>query len=205
MPQRAQSVMRNVCDLLMQSEKQLVLVHAFSVGAYLFGEVLVQMLKHPEVYGNIANRLCGQILDSPVDYYGIPKGFSKAMSENSHLRAGIKSFLEWYLKSLSSVVTKHYIRSSNVFLANDLKLPSRFLYSLSDPVCESDKIEEQAEKWRRKGIDADTKFWDNAHHVSMFMKYPDDYERTVAQFIMKSGVKEHQRRILRENELVSNA
>ena len=184
--------MQNVLDVMstVDYRSQPLLVHGFSVGAYLFGEMLTRIIDKPSEYSHVASRMYGQILDSAVDYYGIPKGFSKAIAENTNLRWGIQSLLEFYMNTFTSI-TQHYLRASDVFRENSLALPARFLYSHSDPVCEAAETEKLAEKWRQKGIQADTRAWDNAHHVSMFLKYPDEYSKAVIQFISLSGILNH--------------
>lgn len=186
LPRTTQSMMENVLDMLAadQSNRPL-LVHGFSVGGYAFGELLLKLIQNPEKYATIKARFQGLIFDSPVDINGIPLGVSRAATQNRIYRKLIHSMLDLYLKLPN---TKHYMRSSEVFKQNAFDIPSLLLYSLSDPVVEPEKIESIASQWREKGVIAHTKFWNEAQHVSLFMKYPDEYTNAVVSFIRQCGL-----------------
>lgn len=56
-----------------------LLLHGFSVGAYIWGEVLVKIAQDQERYKEIVERTAGQIWDSAADITEIPVGFPKAV------------------------------------------------------------------------------------------------------------------------------
>lgn len=62
---------------------QPLLLHGFSVGAYLWGEVLVRMKQDLELYRPVVNRIVGHIWDSGADITEIPVGFPKALFPNN--------------------------------------------------------------------------------------------------------------------------
>lgn len=90
------------------------MIHGFSVGGYLWGEVLGQLQKMPERQ-NLVKNICGQIWDSPVDFEvsphnlcltrvrsdliflsvkGIPTGLPGAVfPNNSVLRASLEKYM----------------------------------------------------------------------------------------------------------------
>ena len=178
--------MENVLDTLAADKSNRpLLVHGFSVGGYVFGELLVKLLQNPEKYTTIPSRFQGLIFDSPVDMNGIPIGVSRAATENPIYRQLIHSALDMYLKFPN---TKHYMRSADVFKRNVFEIPSLLMYSRSDPVVEPEKIETIASQWREKGVICHTKFWNEAPHVSIFMKYPDEYTKAVVSFIRQCGL-----------------
>ena len=162
-----------------------LMVHGFSVGGYVFGEFLVKLLQNPDKYANIPPRLHGLIFDSVVDMNGIPIGVSRAATQNRAYQKMIQSTLGLYLKTPTA---KHYSLSSNAFKENAFEIPSLIMYSHSDPVVEPDKIEAITSLWRERGITAYTKFWNDAQHVSLFLKHPDEYTDSVKKFIRQCGL-----------------
>lgn len=79
-PVKAQAVVESVLDFITDDplrSRQPIMSHGFSVGGYLYGETLVKILDRPDKYGSVAERLRGQVYDSPVDVHGIPKGVSQ--------------------------------------------------------------------------------------------------------------------------------
>lgn len=59
-----------------------ILIHGFSVGGYLWSEVLVKTYANRSANQHIADRIIGQIWDSAADLTEIPNGFSYAVFPN---------------------------------------------------------------------------------------------------------------------------
>jgi len=81
-PRRAQAVIGQTGDFITDKSRctQPILVHGFSVGGYLYGEMLVKFVSDPQRFGNMKERVRGQIFDSPVDVKGIPYGVGRAVT-----------------------------------------------------------------------------------------------------------------------------
>jgi hypothetical protein len=183
--------MREVIGLCNQKERkeQQLLVHSLSVGGYMYGEVLTTLENNPDKYEKFGRRLRGQIFDSVIDFYGIPGGVARAATHNKSIGNKIDVTLEWYLSKFPSV-TADYVKASQAFHDNKFRLPSIFLYSISDPVCNPEHYEELAATWRNAGLYATSRFWDDAPHVSTFKKHNKEYTQTIVDFIRHTGVKD---------------
>lgn len=72
-----------------------VMVHGFSVGGYLWGEVMNLMSKDLNKYQPVIDQIAGQIWDSVVDFEGIPVGMPKAMFPSNALA---RKSLEMYIR-----------------------------------------------------------------------------------------------------------
>lgn len=71
-----------------------LLLHGFSVGAYLWGECMVHMSRDTERSKIILNRICGQIWDSAADITEIPVGVPKAMfPKNESIQKYIRNYM----------------------------------------------------------------------------------------------------------------
>ena len=71
--------------------KQQVIVHGFSVGGYLWGEVCLQMNKHPA----LPQQIIGQVWDSLVDVIGVGPGVATAIfPKNDRLKRVVLSLIQ---------------------------------------------------------------------------------------------------------------
>ncbi|XP_059152736.1 transmembrane protein 53-B-like [Physella acuta] len=189
-PTRAQKTVGELLSILEDnslSQKPLM-VHGFSVGGYMYGELLVKLGQNLDRYQSVRNRLVGQIFDSPVDFEGVPSGFSSVLVKNKLGQKLIKTSLETYLDIFKKQVTTHYIRSSNAFHNNELRLPSLMLYSRTDPIGVDTRIELVMKKWRSAGIPVMARCWDSSPHVSHFHRHPDEYVEAVLRFLTSVGL-----------------
>ncbi|GBM42256.1 hypothetical protein AVEN_234979-1 [Araneus ventricosus] len=131
----SQVIAKNVLDYFTSHENyEDIVVHAFSVGCYLMGEMFVQMRKDSEKYKDISSRIRSVIQDSAVDIEGIQTGFPRAITKNL---ITIK-ILEWYVSThlalMFNVATKHYLTSSKNFHNTPLKCPALLFVSEADKV-----------------------------------------------------------------------
>ena len=93
----------NVCQLIagdilkflhLNECYQQCLLHGFSVGGYLWAEVLVKMSHDQNKYQPVIDRIVGQIWDSAVDVREIPVGFPRAVfPKNLVLQATVEKYI----------------------------------------------------------------------------------------------------------------
>lgn len=191
-PSKAQGIIKDIYSFVQDPGhvQRPVLVHGFSVGAYLYGELLHLMYKHQADEGglNIEDRFRGQIFDSATDYTNIPSGVAKAMSNNAIIQNLLQGSIDTYLKAFPEKVTKHYHQSSHHFKMNAMRLPSLFLYSAIDPVGDAATIERVAAEWESRGIEVYKKCWPDTRHVTHFRNYPQEYIQMLDMFLQKIGL-----------------
>ena len=182
-PTKSQKVIQDLIEYLDQERKSSeFLIHGFSAGAYVYGEMLVKLDSMPK-YGYIYNKIMGQVLDSPADFHVVPDGVAKALTSIVPLQKALKYGFESYLSLLHKPVTQHYLRSSRTFLANRMDIPTMIFYSTIDPVGEAAAIEKCVHNWRRRGISVFTKYWDDSPHVSHMMYHPEEYLDSLTNFL----------------------
>ena len=189
-PVIVQGLSQEMLDFIHDADRALqpLLIHGFSVGGYLYGEILHKICANPDKYSGLKERIRGQIFDSPVDFQGIPFGVSRAVSDNPVVQRIIEHSLASYLKVFKKQTTDHYLRSSAAFHANDLAIPSLLLCSHADPVGPVERIEYVVGKWRNKDIPVVIKLFDNSPHVSHFLYYPADYMQALNRFLGTIGL-----------------
>lgn len=71
-----------------------LVVHGFSVGGYIWGEVLVKIAQEQERYKSIIERTAGQVWDSAADITEIPIGFPVAVfPKNPVLQKTLRQYI----------------------------------------------------------------------------------------------------------------
>lgn len=190
LPRKCQESMDNLLAILVKNNmnKKPILIHGFSVGAYVYGEMLVKMYEQQDRWERVQKRVVGQIFDSPVDFDQVPFGFSNAVLKNKQAQKILQSILELYLRITYNSITKHYERSSKTLIANKMRSPSLMLYSRADPVGVDHRIEEVMQQWRERGITVSGRCWQSSPHVSHFHRHPDEYVEAVLNFLDVLGM-----------------
>lgn len=184
----SQVIAKNVLDFLKKnSQYENLLVHGFSVGAYLFGEILVKAKENPEEYQPIMDRFKGLIFDSAVDFEGLPKGFPRAVTTNPILSRMLEWYTNTHLKLMHDTATKHYLKSSQNFHFRHMSCPSLLIVSERDPVGNPTDNRKVASNWLSKGIEVEVKCFKDSIHCSHMIKYPKEYVEQVEKFLTKVG------------------
>ncbi|XP_078671006.1 transmembrane protein 53-like [Branchiostoma floridae x Branchiostoma belcheri] len=182
----AQVIASKVADFVHQPEnaRRPLLVHAFSVGGYLYSETLLKSLENSPEEGGMKDRIMGQIFDSPVDFGGIPDGLPAAMFKSPLIRATLRTLIKTYMAVMYKPVTSNYIRASEIFHHNPVRSPALFLYSKVDPVGTVASIERAARTYVKKGgPPVYYKCWDDSPHVQHMYKHPIEYVEIMDSFL----------------------
>lgn len=166
-----------------------ILLHGFSVGGYLWSEVLVQLAAERNRYSHILDRIHGQIWDSLADVTEIPEGFPVAVfPRNNVLRSALKQYITYHMKTFDKEATCHYIRGSQMFHTNIVKAPALFLVSKTDPIGTEKSNLRARDNWEQMGIQTYWKCWDKSPHVGHFRHYPEEYKDELEKFLENVGL-----------------
>ncbi|OWF50534.1 transmembrane protein 53-B-like [Mizuhopecten yessoensis] len=182
-PARAQGIASKILSHIDERSrevgKQPILLHGFSVGGYLIGEFHVKLNTEDTIARDL---LIAQVFDSPVDFDGIPEGFSKVLTKNPALRFLIRNSLHLYMAVFRTNVSK-YLKASEAFKVNKYNVPSLFLYSKADPVGNPVTIESVITDFYQRQIPVRSKCWHDSPHVSHFHYYPKEYVEILTSFL----------------------
>jgi hypothetical protein len=163
---------------------QQVVLHGFSVGAYVWSECMVHMQKDLTKYQQLFERICGQVWDSAADITEIPVGVPKALfPRNQPLQKALKQYMLYHLKTFHEPATQHYIRGSQMFHTNLIHAPALFFVSKTDPVGAEESNIRVRDSWISMGINVTWKCFDRSPHVQHFMKHRDEYVMTLFNFL----------------------
>lgn len=182
----SQVIATNVLDYLRNNNGyENVLVHAFSVGGYLMGEMFAKVRDNVDKYNNILSRIQGVILDSAVDFEGIPTGFPRAVTKNPLTLRVLEWYVATHLALMYNVSTKHYLRSSKNFHNTPLRCPALFFTSEADKIGTPQQNLLVRENWEVRGVECSFKCFKDSKHVSHMYKHPEEYVSAVDCFLKK--------------------
>lgn len=190
LPERgSQPIAKNVLNFMNDqiSNYPEIVVHAFSVGGYQFGEVLVEMAKdkNKQILNNMRKAIKGLICDSSADMEAIPNGLSRAVTDNWFLQKALKNYIAFHMKLFDSIATKHYMASSQAFKNNVVRCPALILVSHDDAVGNPEANQRVRESWLKLGLHVQWKCFDSSSHVGHLHRYPEEYQREVDLFLKK--------------------
>ncbi|XP_064074583.1 uncharacterized protein LOC113398137 [Vanessa tameamea] len=155
---------------------QPTVLHGFSVGGYIWGEVCVHIMNNKEQYQPVIDRIAAQVWDSAADITEITIGVPAAVfPKNKIMQKTLKAYMEYHLKTFHDAATVHYIRSSQLFHTNLCRAPALFLLSASDPVGAERSNRSVYDSWCKMGIKCTWQCWDRSPHVQHFNKHRDEY------------------------------
>ena len=130
------------------------------------------------------DRIVAQIVDSPIDFSGVPNGLALTLFPNDRARQiFMKSIFYAYLYSFYPFTMRHYSAASSAFHGIPAMAPSLWLCSKIDPFMRSEDIEKVVDKWEAIGVKCDTNCWENSPHVLHFKRNTAEYTRLLDQFL----------------------
>lgn len=161
-------------------------LHGFSVGAYMWGEVLVKMAAELPKYQPVIDRVVGQIWDSAADITEIPVGMPIAVfPKNVVMQKALRKYILYHMKTFHKVATVHYLRSSQMFHTNIIRAPALFFLSKTDPIGAESSNQRVRENWESMGMQVYWKCWDKSPHVGHFARHAEEYKAEWMNFFDK--------------------
>lgn len=179
-----------VLDLLNQSANQHrpIIMHGFSVGAYLYCHSAVHILAHPEKYEGIRSRLKGIVMDSPVDFDCAARGLSRTLTRTPWLQESLERFFNLQFRTTLSFTMRRFLEMSAVFRDNPLRLPAVVFNSHRDKIASHEQVNKAMEQWRAHGLPVTDKWWTDSLHAAHFRLHPEEYKALVHTFCRQIGI-----------------
>ncbi|CAH0591680.1 unnamed protein product [Chrysodeixis includens] len=174
--------------LEVNSQNPLVL-HGFSVGAYVWAELLVQAVQDKQRYQPVLDRIVSQVWDSAADIHEIPVGFPTAVfPRNKLLQETFRAYIKLHMKLCHNLATKHYMKATEVFHSTPCRAPGLFLVSKTDPIGAEHRSRDVCDHWVRSGMKCSVKCWDKSPHVLHYSKHPEEYKAAVFSHLDQCGL-----------------
>ena len=176
-----------------------ILVHGFSVGGYLWGEILGQMHKDMGTSQKILDRICGQVWDSAADITEIPAAISTVVATNLQIQKALENYVIYHLKTFHEAATQHYIRSSQMFHTNLCHAPALFFVSKTDPLGPVISNKRVADSWISSGVDLTFKCFDESQHVWHYFEHEQEYTEALFRHLRKTKMIDYKNLLKRQN------
>jgi len=197
--QRSKVVAANVLDFLRENPRySRVVIHGFSVGGYLFCEIMVKMDTEPGQYGPLLDRIVGQIWDSVVDVSGLPIGVARSVTSNPVLQRALLGILEFFLWAAPQ--RKYYDIGSRTFHGGFCPVPSLFIGSKTDKISPPEMTDVAVVNFRNLGQTVFTKEFEKSPHVGHYSRHKEEYEEALHKFLQYINVTKSNQTATESNE-----
>ncbi len=186
---RGNAATQSLLDLLDDSLHQpaSLLLHIFSGGGIVaFPQLLSE---HDSPNSRLSSKLvpAGVVFDSGPADFSITPGLEAAKLV---YQQGGYNFFTYSLVSILGVLTDMAIGSSKradhrraFDDAGLLQIPQLYLHSKRDTVCPPETVREVMDSQRAVGREVTSHCWQDSEHVRHFSKHPEEYTKTIADFI----------------------
>ena len=167
-------------------------VHAVSIGAFVYTVMMMEMQANPGKFSMIQKRIVGQVYDSLT-----LGGFSRMTDGIANKSTGTltKSLIKGSIHSYLYLTKKHtvhfYDASVTAFKSAMVRSPILILYSLDDPMCCSDDMEEMISNWKHlndPNLEVHVKCWQQSNHAQHMRTHPEQYELALQAFLVRLGL-----------------
>lgn len=180
----AKKISKDFVRFLVEKQYSDVVLHGFSVGGYMFGQVLLDIDKqHEEIRGKILSSVRGLVFDSLVPFEGTCIGVANSITTNPIGAKILENLLRLYLFLGHRIATKSYLEASEKVWGGPLRCPSLFLMSKDDIISDHKIVERLASVWTDMGIECHKMLVDKSPHVQIFSKHNKQYVEKVEGFL----------------------
>jgi hypothetical protein len=188
-PSAGVAVARELLDFLAASNAQPLSVtgyhvHAFSIGAYIYTLVMMELAKGAPRYKNIQPKIQSQVFDSLVI-----GGFQQMIEgmvarKNPVLKAAIGGSFTSYLKLTKPYTEDVFLAAVEHFKSKPVRVPTLLFYALNDPMSKAETLQDMVFHWQnRLGLDVFVKCWDISWHAGHLRAHPEDYKKALQAFL----------------------
>lgn len=165
-----------------------IVVHGFSVGGYIWGEILANLHENKK-RDLISNRIKGQIWDSVTGLNECKIGVSQSLfPEHPKMQKFSMICLNLYLKSFHDKVTKHHIQAGDYFRTQPVPAPALIFASKVDPIGTERQSLEIVSIFRKQNVDATFMCFEDSPHVQHYHKHKKEYMRLLREHLEKCGL-----------------
>ncbi|XP_061172298.1 transmembrane protein 53-A-like [Saccostrea echinata] len=167
-------------------EYQNILCHAISIGAYNYTSCLMLLNDIPNQYNSFKDRFRGVIFDSLTlgSTEKMKNGVKHGLTQNRVVQFLIPRLLSLYFCLTYNHTLKFFETGVKLFVECPLQMPTLFVYSRDDPMCDAEKLDAIIKKWREE-FDFTVSFvcWSKSKHAMHIKEHKKDYMEAFIDFI----------------------
>ncbi|XP_033634674.1 transmembrane protein 53-like isoform X1 [Asterias rubens] len=172
--------------LITKTDASPIVVHALSIGAYVYSLLLARVIEHDQEFKELQPRIYGQVFDSMV--LGTRKeqrtSLSDVITKSWILQKLMSNTFSLYFFLTHSYTLSQYERLHDIFWNNPFKTSVYCIYSSQDPMCKTESMEEFIDLWKvRTGNLPHFKQFDGSHHAECLRNFPEEYEDCLVKYL----------------------
>ncbi|XP_060068882.1 uncharacterized protein LOC132548994 [Ylistrum balloti] len=191
-PPTGYELAKKVLKFIFRDNRDEVLVHAFSVGAYIYTLCLMISRREPEQYGAFRDKVKGQVFDSVVvgSYDHMSTGIAVALPGTNALKKPILQIMDVYYNKTKETTRDEYDKLVDLFKADPITVPTQLFYSYSDPMCYVPAMEDIIKNWHRchPDFDVTSKCWNKSIHAAHLKCHPEEYLQHWEEWIQRTKI-----------------
>ncbi|XP_062404322.1 transmembrane protein 53-B [Sardina pilchardus] len=165
-----------------------VLVHAFSIGGYTFGQLMVHIARDRQRYQGLSQRICGHIYDSLV--MGSLERMATGLGKNVFPRFEglVKRLSMLYFRTFKQQTVDYFTHAIDVFWNSPVTAPALFFYCENDSLCDAEGMEEMIAYWQSRGVTVEKRKWEESIHAAHLRAHPQEYLSILDSFLQSLNV-----------------
>ena len=178
----------HVLDYLLngRADKDTFVVHAFSIGAYIYTLMMIQA-SEVEAFRPFRTRVVGQVFDSVVigNYDNMSTGIASTFTANKAVRNSTLFLMNLYYNSTRKHTRDKYDEFVRHFIDSPIQVPTVVFYALNDPMSDPKALENMINIWKKDfpAFDVQTKSWEKSVHAAHLKFHEQDYLETWEKYI----------------------
>lgn len=169
------------------AEYNAFLVHAISIGAYNYTSCLMLLQDSQDRYRSFRGRIQGVIFDSLTigSTERMKTGVKHGLSQNPVLQFLIPRLLSLYFFLTYRHTLKFFETGVKVFSEFPLRIPTLFVYSRNDPMCDAENVDVIIRKWREDFKITHVSFvcWTKSKHAMHIKEHNNEYLEAFSDFM----------------------
>lgn len=180
----------DVLDYIMKerSGREKLLVHAFSIGAYIYTLMMIHA-SSVEKYRQFKTNVVGQVFDSIVigNYDNMSTGIASTFTRNKAVKSSTLCIMNAYYNMTRKHTRDKYDEFVHYFIHNPIQVPTLVLYALNDPMSDPQAVENMISTWRNKfsSFDVKEKCWEKSVHAAHIKFHEQEYVENWEEFMRK--------------------
>lgn len=180
----AKRISHDCVEFLLDKQYKDVLYHGFSVGGFMFGQVMLTIQRLPARSRDpLLKSIRGLVMDSLVTFEDAPKGIANSITHNRLAAKSLELLIKLYLLLGHELVTKYFKQVSRLVWSGPLDCPSLFFISKDDRIVDYRSLERLADTWAAIGIETHKMVVDDSAHVQIFRNHYEAYTSRVDGFL----------------------
>ncbi|KAL3855767.1 hypothetical protein ACJMK2_014972 [Sinanodonta woodiana] len=163
------------------------LIHAFSIGAYMYTVLLKVMYERPQTFDVVRLKICAIVFDSLTfgSLQRMSNGIANGLTQNRVARVAIPWIMVLFYGLSYPWTIPFFTSHIELFKTRPLPVMTLMFYCRNDPMSDWEELEKMIENWKKMGIQVTAKGWDKSVHAANIVHHRNEYVQVLHDFLQK--------------------